>query len=92
VVNRTLDFEHVGFIVAQFCFPLYTFVSLNLFCLGLFRSLGTLSVNFISLEYHKTVVLQQKLAVDDVGPPTKISLDDFNGLRDIKSIRRYPNN
>jgi hypothetical protein len=39
VVNSTLDFEHVGFIVAQFCFPLYTFVSLNLVCLGPFEAL-----------------------------------------------------
>ncbi len=39
VVNSTLDFEHVGFIVAQFWFPLYTFVSLNLFCLGLSEAL-----------------------------------------------------
>jgi hypothetical protein len=39
VVNSTLDFEHVGFIVAQYCFPLYTFTSLNLFCLGLFEAM-----------------------------------------------------
>lgn len=39
VGNRTPDFEHVGFIVEQFCFPLYTFISLNLFCLGLFEAL-----------------------------------------------------
>ena len=37
--KRYTGFRHVGFIVAHFYFHLYTFVSLNLFCLGLSEAL-----------------------------------------------------
>jgi hypothetical protein len=67
VVNSTLDFEHVGFIVAQYCFPLYTFTRSICFVSGFSKPWNTLC-KFISFCYQNIAVLQQKLAVDHVVP------------------------